>query len=489
MPGPIHRIGSWFLRARCLAERAAHAFTAPRRVLIAASLCAFATGAAWNAIAPATPASTPAPSAPVIEARINGAIGPAVSDHVKRVLARAAQEGAQLVVLRVDTPGGLDVAMRDIIQAILGSSVPVACHVAPQGARAASAGMYILYACHVAAMAPATNLGAATPVEIGMSPAPAAPASAGSGPAGSADAMQLKRLNDAIAYVRSLAQLRSRNGDFAELAVRHGASLSAQDALAQRVIDLIAADTPELLRRIDGRVLATPGGSVRMATATAPVRVVEADLRARVLSVLSDPSLALVLMMLGIYGLLFEFANPGFVLPGVVGGVCLLLALFGLQMLPLSYAGLGFVLLGLAFFIGEAFVPTSGALAMGGVASFALGALMLVDSDTPGFGVAPMFVGTLALLGGLCALGLGHLARRTQRRPQVSGVAALVGAEGALIEFDESADARDGWADVRGERWRVHAQSPMVVGQRVRVLGVRGLVLDVAASGSETRGA
>jgi membrane-bound serine protease (ClpP class) len=308
-------------------------------------------------LAPWVAAQGPAPAAvpPVFVVRIDGAIGPATADQVTRALDRAARERAQLVVLEMDTPGGLDTAMRSIIKAILASPVPVAGFVAPQGARAASAGTYILYATHVAAMAPATNLGAATPIAIGLpSPGSAEPASPSAGKASAPepghDTLAAKRTNDATAYIRGLAQLRGRDVAWAEQAVREAGSLPASDALARKVIDLVAVDTADLLRQLDGRAVAlgtSRGGDVKLATAHAAVVLLERDWRERLLAVISDPSLALVLMMLGVYGLIFEFMNPGFVAPGVIGGVCLLLALWGLQMLPINHAGLALILLGI----------------------------------------------------------------------------------------------------------------------------------------------
>lgn len=418
--------------------------------------------------------------AQVYQVDIDGGIGPATAEHVERALQRATAAHAQLLVLRMDTPGGLDRAMRDIIKAILASPVPVAAYVGPQGARAASAGTYILYAAHVAAMAPATNLGAATPVAIGLTGPEAPPAARNASGAASGappeDALGAKRVSDAAAFMRGLAQLRGRDPAWGEQAVREAASLPARDALSRHVIDLIAADVPDLLRQLDGRVVTLREGvSVRLATRDATIVKVEPDWRGHLLGVVSDPSLALMLLMLGVYGLLFEFMNPGMVLPGVIGGVSLLLALWGLQMLPINYAGLALILLGIAFFAAEAFVPSHGALGAGGVAAFAFGALLLVDTDVPGFGVPTWFVAALTLVSGAVVIAIAGMAARARRRPVVSGAANLVGAPGEVIEFGGG----QGWAHVAGERWRVTADQPLHPHQRVRVVALDGLTLRV----------
>lgn len=436
--------------------------------------------------APSTPTAAQATN-PVIVIRIDGAIGPAVASRVTRGLKQAVREHAQLVVLEMDTPGGLDTSMRMLIKDMLSAPMPVAVYVSPSGARAASAGTYMLYAAHIAAMAPATNLGAATPVAVGIGGpgGERGPMSASAPGKGSGDAMEAKRINDATAYIRSLAQLRGRDVAWAEQAVRESVSLPATEALQRHVIDVLAVDMPDLLRQLEGREVAVtpagqPGHSVRLATARAPLITLEPDTRDRVLAVISDPSIALLLMLIGIYGLLFEFMSPGAMVPGIVGGVCLLLALWGLQMLPINFAGLALVLLGIAFFVGEALVPSHGALGAGGVVAFALGALMLVESDVPGLKVPLQVVGGLSALAAAFVVAVVAMAERARRRPVVSGKLTLVGATGAVIE----AEGREGWADVAGERWRVR-QSPATEGgalhegERVRVTAVDGLTLEV----------
>ncbi len=443
--------------------------------------CTLALASVW-AVAGESP-QVVAP--PVFVLRIDGAIGPVAAEQVARSLGRAARERAQLVVLQMDTPGGLDTAMRSIVKGILASPVPVAVFVSPQGARAASAGTYILYAAHVAAMAPATNLGAATPIAIGL-PVPGAggqpagrAASAASASESGPDASTAKRVNDATAYIRGLAQLRNRDVAWAEQAVRESVSLPASDALSHKAIDLIAVDLNDLLRQLDGRELAlgpSDAGSVKLATAQATVVMLGPDWRVRVLAVISEPSLVLILLMIGVYGLLFEFMNPGYVAPGVIGGVSLLLALWGLQMLPVNYAGLALILLGIAFFVAEAFVPSFGALGIGGVVAFALGALLLIDSDLPGFAIPSPLIGVLALVSAAIVIGIARMAAKARRRPVVSGTPRMIGAFGEVIEFNSG----HGWAEVEGERWQVRAAQPLHTGQRVLVTRVDGLTLQVS---------
>lgn len=438
---------------------------------------------AWLALALAE--AHAAPQA-VMLVPVAGAIGPASADFVSRSVARAEKENAQLIVLQMDTPGGLDTAMRQIIKTILASGVPVATFVAPSGARAASAGTYILYASHIAAMAPGTNLGAATPVEIGVTdPARTEPrksgkeegaesASAKSAAGDSQDAMAKKRVQDAAAYIRGLAQMRGRNAEWGERAVREAVSLSANEALAQKVIDLTARDVPELLIKLNGRKLTTAAGDRTLDTAGAAVVTLEPDWKNRLLTVITDPSIALILMMIGIYGLFFEFYNPGFVLPGVAGAICLLIGLFALQMLPINYAGLALILLGVAFMVAESFVASFGVLGIGGIIAFAVGALMLIDTDLPGFGIPLTLIAGLAMVTAAFVFFVSTLALQARRRPLASG-ADMAGSVGVMLDDAET----QGWARVHGERWQVRSAQPLKRNHKVRVIARDGLVLTV----------
>ena len=419
---------------------------------------------------------------------VTGPIGPATSDFFVRQLRTAQEAGAQLVVLRLDTPGGLETSMRDMIQAILASNVPVVAFVAPSGARAASAGTYLMYASHVAAMAPATNLGAATPVQIGgfgdddhdrprSEPAagdkPDDQESKPAPPAGSA--MERKAVNDSVAYLRSLAELRGRNADWAERAVREGASLSAEAALAQKVIDLIAPDLPGLLEAIDGRVVKLPARSVTLQTAGIVLREVKPDWRTELLQLITNPNVAYLLMLIGIYGLLLEGYHPGAVLPGVVGAISLLLALFAFQVLSVNYAGLALIALGVLLIVAESFMPSFGTLGLGGIVAFVIGSVLLLDRDVPGFSIAWQLIGSMALMGSLVLLAIVSYVVRARRRPVVSG------REGMLREQAEAIDAfeHEGLVRVHGELWNAVTRRPVRAGEALRIVRVDGLRLEV----------
>lgn len=421
---------------------------------------------------------------------VNGAIGPATADYLVRGIEAAADDERQLVVIRLDTPGGLDGAMRRIIKAILASPVPVVTWVAPEGARAASAGTYILYASHVAAMAPATNLGAATPVSIGGNggaPVEKPDETADekeTGDAG-ATAMERKSVNDAVAYIRGLAEKRGRNADWAERAVREAVSLPAEAALEQNVIDVMAASMPGLLKAIDGLQVETTAGPITLATTGLAVERIEPDWRNEFLGIITDPTIAYLLMLVGIYGLIFEGYNPGAVLPGVVGGISLLLALYAFQVLPVNYAGLALIALGVILMIAEAFVPSFGALGIGGVISFMVGSVILMDTDVPGFGIPLSLILLLGGMGGAVILVIIWFALRSRRVQIVSGREEMVGLTGtALKDFD-----RRGQVFVHGERWTALSDAPVLKGQEIRVTGMRGLTLHVEplAAGNETR--
>jgi membrane-bound serine protease (ClpP class) len=445
--------------------------------------------------------------------RIDSAIGPATADYILSGIAEAEAKNHKLVVLEMDTPGGLDSAMRDIIKGILASRVPVATFVAPPGSRAASAGTYILYASHIAAMTPASNLGAATPVQIGGMPGmpeqpkpPAEPQadkskagpemagtdaasdaadagqnSAAESPADEAeaglppDAMKAKMVNDAVAYIEGLAELRGRNAQWARQAVREAVSLSAREALELNVIDIVADDIPDLLTQANGREVNLDNQPLTLATADLTIEEFEPGWRIELLTIITDPNVAYLLMLVGIYGLLLEGYNPGGLVPGIVGAICLLMALFAFQVLPVNYAGLGLILLGIALMIVEGFTPSFGVLGIGGLAAFVFGSIILMDTDVPGFGVSKSIIGGVATASGLTLLGLIFMLMRARNRPVLTGAEGMIGQSAEVI--DDFAGRGNVFLD--GERWIAESQQPLRKGQNVRVTAIHGLVVSV----------
>ncbi|MFE8070953.1 nodulation protein NfeD [Marinobacteraceae bacterium S3BR75-40.1] len=411
---------------------------------------------------------------------LQGAVGPAMADFFVRTLEEAEDAQADLLLVTLDTPGGLDTSMRRMIQAILAARIPVAVYVYPQGARAASAGTYLLYSAHIAAMAPATNLGAATPVELGGggSPLPGGEGDNGeSPPKDGLTKMERKQINDAVAYIRGLAELRGRNAAWAEKAVREAASLSADKALQNNVIDVIATDVKDLLAQLDGKTIALGERTVTLDLADASLVEVQPDARQQFLALITDPSVAYILMLIGIYGIIFEFYNPGLGIPGILGAICLLTGLYAMQLLPVNYAGLALIVLGLALMVGEAFVPSFGAMGIGGAVAFVVGSVMLMDTDVPAFQIAWPVIGALAVSSFLMMFMVLKMALRSRRQAVVSGQEALVGAEAIAMQDFETT----GHVHVQGEIWKAVSNQPVKKQQRLRVTAVDGLTLHVEA--------
>jgi membrane-bound serine protease (ClpP class) len=416
---------------------------------------------------------------------VDGAIGPATARYVKDALTKASERHAEVVVLRMNTPGGLSTSMREIIADVLASRVPVVGYVAPSGAHAASAGTYILYATHIAAMAPGTNLGAATPVQIG-GPLPGLPDATpdkgdkdkkdgGDQKPKTKDAMTAKATNDAVALIRSLAELRGRNADWGEKAVREAESLSANAALQAKVIDLVARDQAELLRQIDGRVVEVAGGDMRqLSTRDAGREAIDPGWTSGFLRVITDPNVAFILMLVGIYGLIFELSSPGAVAPGVIGTICLLLGLYALNMLPINYAGLGLMLFGITLLVIEAFNPTV-VLGLGGIIAFVLGAVMLFEIEEPGFRLSWSVIGiAAAIFIGLILVVLGSL-RRAQKGPVRLGAQAMRGLPAEILDWSES----EGHVFTQGERWQARGTEAFKPGEVVEVANITDLTLVV----------
>lgn len=411
----------------------------------------------------------------VVHLRLDGPVSPASASYIIGGIEAAAERGATLVVIGMDTPGGLDTSMRAIISAILASPVPVATFVGPAGARAASAGTYILYASHVAAMVPGTNLGAATPVAIGGRPS--------GEPEGSPDASAAKAVNDAVAYIRGLAELRDRNPDWAEAAVRDAESLTATAALQENVIDLTAATLEELLVAIDGRQVTAAGAQVTLQTAGAAVEMLEPDWRTRLLAIITNPNVAVVLMMIGFYGIIFEIASPGTLVPGTVGAISLIMGLYALAVLPISAAAFALMLLGAALIVAEAFVPSFGVLGVGGTIALVLGAGMLFDGTVPGMEPALPVLAGVAVSTLAVALLVARMAVVSRRQRVVTGRESLVNSEGVVLEWAGTG----GFVHADGERWQAVGDGPLVPGQSVQITALRNLVLHVAPAPTTER--
>jgi membrane-bound serine protease (ClpP class) len=429
-------------------------------------------------------------SSNIVVLDITGAIGPASADHFTRGLDHADSSSADLVVLRLDTPGGLDKSMRHIIKALLSSPIPVATYVTPQGARAASAGTYILYASHIAAMTPATNLGAATPVQIGTPSLPTMPSPDESDPQEkstpnppdkkntvnkNASAMEKKIINDAVAYITGLAKLRDRNIDWAVRAVRHGESLTASTALEMGVIDYIAADLHELLEQLNGKEISINKTQKVLETTDANISYFQPDWRNRFLSVITDPNVAYILMLLGIYGIILEFSNPGMALPGIVGAVCLMLALYAFQVLPVSYAGLGLIILGVLLMVGEAFAPSFGVLGLGGLIAFIIGSIILMDTTLPAYQIALPVIIALALLSAAFFIVVLGMALRVRKQSVVTGLSSLEGKQATV----ESMSGRQARVLLEGEWWQVDSDQSLNTGDEVKVVSAKGVTLGV----------
>ena len=435
---------------------------------------------------PALPAKAATQRAIILE--ISDAIGPAIADYIVGELRAADTAQTGLIVLRMNTPGGLDSSMREIVSAILASPVPVATYVAPNGARAASAGTYIAYASAVVGMAPGTNIGAATPVQLGVSPffpggRPEQPSAQKNGQEKGTvgepmDTESRKAINDAVAYIRSLAELNGRNADWAAEAVRTAVSLPASEALKLHVVDVIADDVPDLLRKIDGRTATVAGKPERLATAGLEVLTVAPDWRTELLAIATNPNVALILMLIGVYGLLFEFLSPGAVAPGLIGAISLFVALYALHLLPINYAGAALVLLGIGLMVAEAHIGAFGVIGLGGIVAFVIGAIMMFPSGTPGFELSPAVIAGAVIVTASLFLVVLSMLLRSRKRLVVTGKEALLGAEGEAVAWR----GEDGRVRIRGEIWRARASKPLKPGTRVKVVDRDGLVLIVESA-------
>ena len=445
-----------------------------------------------------------ATAAEVWVVELEGAIGPAYADYFIRALERGEEEGIDLLVLRLDTPGGLDKSMRDMIKTILASRVPVATYVAPNGSRAASAGTYIMYASHVAAMAPATNIGSSTPVSIGGEGGSPFPIPGAPGPGGEEDeaegpqaeegedgaesedapddepqsgtAMERKVVNDAVSYIKGLAELRGRNVEWAEATVREASNLTASEALALNVIDIVADDLTSLLADVNGRTVNAAGMDVVIDTSEADIEFIEPDWRYELLGVITDPNVAYILLMIGIYGLILEFYSPGVGIGAVVGVICLLLGAFALQMLPINYAGLALLIVGIGLLAAEAFSPSFGVFGVGGVVAFVIGSIILMDTDLPGYQISyPIIAAVAAVSAGIALFSVGA-ALRARKARSATGKESMIGSRAEVIDDFEG----EGRVRAFGEVWQARGEEPLEKGDRVEIVGVDGVWVHVA---------
>lgn len=418
------------------------------------------------------------PLAYVVE--VNGVISPSTYDLIERNLHAAEKAHADIIVLEIQTPGGLYESMQQIIQAILKSPVPVATYVSPPGSRAASAGTYILYGSHIAAMAPSTNIGAATPINMfdenkrkGDDPAAAKQA------AQPQSTLEKKMVNDAAAYIRGLAVRYDRNGEWAEKAVRDAESLNADEALAKHAIDLMASSVPDLLDKIDGRTVKMANDkTMKLRTKGAKIIDIKPDWRTALLDIITNPNVAFLLMSIGTTALIYEAVHPGAVAPGVIGAICLLLGLFAMNVLPINYAGLALMLLGIGLMAGEAFAPSFGALGIGGAISFAVGATMLIDSNDPSFAIDPWMIAAVTLTSVALLSILLAVALRAQRQPTVTGIEEMKASIAEVLDWSQG----QGQVRVTGEIWMARAASAEFIintGDKVKVVDVEGLKLVV----------